>query len=195
MRFSKIVLVTGIGVLSYALVIGRHFETTWAGGMGYRPHTVVVTVADEKTIDVACDLVDPTRENIITCSGQRKKITFGTSTIWLDEHTQLVVTEHREGSEALTFYGGRIVVQGPTVLHVRDLVFRVTDRASLVNFGWLSKLDVHAISGDVTEASTVVPSGTAARFDTLVPYDDTEEIATNFADSSAAAFYAWVESH
>jgi hypothetical protein len=182
-------------VLSMVLVIGRHFEATWAGGEGFRQRTVVVTVLDEREIDVTCDGVDPTRENIVTCSGERKKITFGASTIWMDENTQLVVAESREGSEALTFYGGRIMVSGPTKLHVRDLEFSVADRASLVNYGWLSKLDIYAISGDVTGASTVVSSGTALRFDTLAPYDDAEDIDTNFADSSAAAFYTWVESN
>lgn len=181
--------------VSLALVLGRHFDATWAGGEGFRPKTPVIVVLDEQTIDVTCDDVDLTRENIVTCSGERKKITFGASTIWMDENTQLVVANNREGSEALTFYGGRIVVSGPTTLHVRDLEYQVADRASLVNFGWLSKLDVYAISGDVTESSTVVASGTAQRFDTLAPYDDAEDIETNFAESSAAAFYAWVESH
>ncbi len=187
--------VIAIVALSFALVVGRHFEATWAGGEGFRPKTAVVTVLDEKTIDVTCDDVDPTRENILTCSGERKKITFGTSTIWMDENTPLVVAENREGSEALTFYGGRIMVQGSTTLYVRDLEYRVADRASLVNFGWLSKLDVYAISGDVTETSTVVASGTAVRFDTLAPYDNAEDIDTNFAESSATAFYTWVENN
>lgn len=182
-----------IVVIAFVLLIGRHFEAKWAGGDGFRQRTVVVTVLDEQEIDVTCDGVDPTRENIVTCSGERKKITFGASTIWMDENTQLVVAENREGSEALTFYGGRIMVSGPTKLHVRDLEYHVADRASLVNFGWLSKLDVYAISGDVTESSTVIASGTAQRFDTLAPYDDAEDIDANFADSSAAAFYAWVE--
>jgi hypothetical protein len=183
-------LIRFIVLLSLALVVGRHFEASWAGGEGFRPKTAVMTVLDEQTVDVTCDGVDPTRENIVTCSGERKKITFGASTIWMDENTQLVVANNREGSEALTFYGGRIMVSGPTKLHVRDLEFSVADRASLVNYGWLSKLDIYAISGDVTEASTVVTSGTALRFDTLAPYVD-----TNFADSSAAAFYTWVESN
>ena len=186
-------VVATIVLLSLALVVGRHFEATWAGGEGYRPKTAVITVLNEKTLDSTCGAVDAKRENIVTCSGERKKITFGASTIWMDENTQLVVANNREGSEALTFYGGRIMVSGPTKLHVRDLEFSVADRASLVNYGWLSKLDIYAISGDVTEASTVVTSGTALRFDTLAPYDDAEEIDTNFADSSAAAFYAWVE--
>lgn len=190
---STLVLIGFIALLSLALVIGRHFEATWAGGEGYREKISVVTVLDEKTIEVTCDGVDPTRENIVTCSGERKKITFGASTIWMDENTQLVVAENRAGSEALTFYGGRIVVQGPTTIHVRELTFTVAGRASLVNYGWLSKLDVYVISGDVTEASTELASGTAQRFDTLAPYDDAEDIRTNFADSSAAAFYAWVE--
>ncbi len=192
-RRNTAALTVLISAISFALVLGRHFEAAWAGGEGFRPKTAVVTVLDEKTIDVTCDDVDPTRENIVTCSGERKKIVFGASTIWMDENTQLVVANNREGSEALTFYGGRIVVSGPTTLHVRDLVYQVADRASLVNYGWLSRLDVYAISGDVTQASTVVASGTAQRFDTLAPYDDAEDIDTNFAESSAAAFYAWVE--
>ena len=182
-----------IALLSVVLVVGRHFEATWAGGEGYRSKTPVVTVLEEQTIAVTCDLVDSTRENIVTCSGERKKITFGASTIWMDENTQIVVTENREGSESLTFYVGRIVVQGLTTIHVRELTYLVADHASMVNYGWLSKLDIYAISGDVTEASTVLASGTAQRFDTLAPYDDAEDIDANLADSSAAAFYAWVE--
>jgi hypothetical protein len=187
-RFAMIV-----AALSVALVIGRHFEASWAGGEGYRKKIPVVTVLHEKTIDVTCAGVDATRENIVTCSGERKKVTFGASTIWMDENTQLVVAQNREGSEALTLYTGRIMVQGPTVLHVRDLEFHVTDRASLVNYGWLSKIDVYAISGEVTEASTVLASGTAQRFDTLAPYDDAEEINATFANAGTAPFYAWVE--
>lgn len=192
-RIELIVPIGAIVTLSLALVIGRHFHAAWAGGEGFRAKSPVVTVLQEKTIDVMCDGVDPTRENIITCSGERKMITFGDATVWLDENTQLVVANSREGAEALTFYGGRIVVQGPMTVHVRDKVFSISDRASLVNYGWLSKLDVYAIAGDVTESSTVVPSGTAVRFDTLTPYDAAETIDENYANSSAAGFYGWVE--
>ncbi len=181
--------------ISVALVVGRHFDATWAGGEGYMPQTSIVTVLDEKTLNTTCAAVDPTRENIVTCSGERKKITFGASTIWLDENTSLVVADRREGFEALTFYGGRIVVTSPTTLHVRDLEYRTGGMASLVNYGWLSKLDVFAIDGDVTETSTTVPSGSAVRFDTLAPYDVAEEISTDFAHSNVAAFYTWVDRH
>lgn len=184
-----------IVVLSTLLVVGRHFEASWAGGEGFVPASAVVVLEDEKTIDVTCEGVDSSRENILTCSGEQKKVSFGNATIWMDENTSLVVTDHSQGSEALTFYGGRIVVEGFATLHVRDLEFNISGKATLVNYGWLNRLDVYAIDGDLSGASTVVASGSAVRFDTLVPYDDPEAIEANYKESSAAAFYTWVENH
>ena len=105
------------------------------------------------------------------------------------------MTNRATGSETLTFYGGRIVVQGPLTLYVRELEYSIPGRATLVNYGWLNRLDVFAIDGDVTQRSTVVPSGSATRFDTLSPYDDPEAIETKYAEGAAADFYSWVESH
>lgn len=184
-----------IVTLSALLVIGRHFEASWAGGEGFVPASVVVVLEDEKAVDVTCESVDPSRENIVTCSGEQKKVSFGDAKIWMDENTSLVVTDHSQGSEALTFYGGRIMVEGFTTLHVRELELNISGKATLVNYSWLNRLDVYAIDGDLSGASTVVASGNAVRFDTLVPYDDPEAIEANYKESSAAAFYTWVESH
>lgn len=184
-----------IGILSFALVLGRHFEVTWAGGTGFVPTSSVITVIDENPIDSACDPVDVSRENILTCSGERKKVTFGLSTIWMDENTSLVIANRATGSESLTFYGGRIVVQGPLILRVREREYVLAGKATFVNYSWLNRLDVFAIEGDVTEGSTVVPSGSATRFDTLTPYDEPEAIEASYAEGKAADFYSWSENH
>jgi hypothetical protein len=198
MILKKNLLRVFVGIVcvgSTALVFGRHFDASWAGGVGYRARVAVETVIDEKAVDASCPIIDPTRENILTCSQEYKKVTFGTSTIWMDENTSLVVADSREGIETLTFYGGRIVVNGPVTLHVRDLTFAISNKGTFVNYSWLNRLDVFAIEGDVLGTSAIVSSGTAVRFDTLVPYDDSETINANYKESSAAAFYSWVESH
>lgn len=198
MILKKNLLRVSVGIVcvgSTALVFGRHFDASWAGGVGYRARVAVETIIDEKAVDTSCPIIDPTRENILTCSQEYKKVTFGASTIWMDENTSLVVADSREELEALTFYGGRIVVTGPVVIHVRDLEYKTTGSASFVNYGWLSLLDVYAVSGDVIEGSTVISSGSAVRFDTLTPYNNPEGIDSDFKGSNSETFYAWAESH
>jgi hypothetical protein len=182
---------------SFMLIIGRHFDARWAGGEGFEEASSVITIVDEKEIpDVdVCAAVDVSRENILTCSKERKQVRFGASTIWMDENTELVVANRSVGAEALTFYTGRIVVHGPLTLHVRERIFVVSGVATLVHYGWMNRCDVFAIEGDIVESSTVIASGSALRFDTLAPYDASETIDAEYAKGGAIPFYAWVEKH
>ena len=117
------------------------------------------------------------------------KVTFGSSTLWLDENTALVVTDDRQGKETLTMDGGRIVVQGPAVIHVRDLIFSTTGVMSLVNYSWLNRVDVLSMTGDAKQGSTSISQGRATSFDTLPPYEPSTSIDFNTQSSSVKAFY------
>lgn len=193
---NKTYILFGIAIaLSTVLVIGRHFDASWAGGEGYRARsTIVVTQKDDSTF-VDCIGVDPTRENIQTCGGAMKKIMIGLSTIWMDDNTSLVVVNDREGKEELVLYGGRIVVSGPVIITVRDQRFSTTGLMTLVNYGWMYRVDALAIAGDVRgfggATDVVVSEGNAMSFDTLPPYDQAKAIDFSTQSESVNDFYDW----
>ena len=108
------------------------------------------------------------------------KIAFGASLIWMDEKTSLVVINDREGREELSFYGGRIVVDGPVIIDVRDRQFSGTERMSLVNYSWLYRVDVLWMTQNIAKS-----------FDTLPPYDEEKTIEFNTQSESVKAFYDW----
>ncbi|MEK7632275.1 MAG: hypothetical protein AAB473_00605 [Patescibacteria group bacterium] len=167
-------------ILSAALVIGRHFDASWAGGEGFRPRSeIVITQRDDSTF-ADCIGVDSTRENIQTCGGAMKKVSIGSSTIWMDDNTSLVVINDREGKEELALYGGRIVVEGPVIIDVRDQQFSALERISLVNYSWLYRVDV-----------LWMEQGVAKSFDTLPPYDQAKDITFNTQSESVKDFYDW----
>ncbi len=172
----------GVGaiVIAAVLVIGRHFDARWAGGEGYRPRVpVVVLERSEPVTDLGCEAVDITRQNILSCSSMMK-IAFGGSTIWLDRKTALVVINDREGKEELALYGGRIVVNGPVIIDVREQKFSASEPISLVNYSWLYRVDVLWMT-----------QGTARSYDTLPPYDEPKEIEFNTQSESVKSFYSW----
>lgn len=193
---NKIYVLAGIViVLSTALVIGRHFDASWAGGEGYRSRSTVVVTQKNDSTDVNCIDVDPTRENIQTCGGAMKKVTIGSSTIWMDDNTSLVVVNDRMGKEELALYGGRIVVNGPVVISVRDQQFSTTGSMTLVNYGWMYRVDALAIAGDVRSfdgaTDVVISEGNAMSFDVLPPYDQAKDITFSTQSENVKAFYDW----
>lgn len=179
----------GIVILSTALVIGRHFDARWAGGEGWLPTSkVVIEKQSSPSSDIGCESVDATRQNILSC-GSMMKVTFGSSTLWLDEKTALVVADDRQGKETLTMDGGRIVVQGSVIIHVRDLAFSTTGTMSLVNYSWLNRVDVLAMTGEARQGSIIIPQSSATSFDTLPPYEPSKTIDFNTQNPSVKAFY------
>lgn len=174
------ILVVLVIVFSAVLVTGRHFDASWAGGEGYRPRSAIVVTQRDESADVDCIGVDPTRENIQTCGGVMKKIVFGLSTIWMDDNTSLVVINDREGKEEFALYGGRIVVDGPVIIDVRDRQFSASERMSVVNYSWLYRVDV-----------LWMEQGIAKSFDTIPPYDEEKEIEFNTQSESVKDFYDW----
>ncbi|MEK9155379.1 MAG: hypothetical protein AAB839_01900 [Patescibacteria group bacterium] len=198
LSFNRLTVLTAlIIILSALLVHGRHFAASWAGGEGYRSRTGVVTVEYDDRPEATCDDVDVSRKNILTCSGERRKITFGSSTIWIDENTALVITNDREGSESLAFYTGRIVVNGPVTIQARDLDFSTTGSMTLVNYGWLQRIDALVTEGigvmNLEGAVTSLDSGKAMSFDTVPPYDTAKSIDFNTSIESINAFYDWAK--
>ncbi len=167
-------------IISAVLIIGRHFDARWAGGEGYRARSVItVTQRDDSTF-VDCIAVDPSRENIQTCGGMMQKVTLGSSTIWMDDNTSLVVINDRDGKEELALYGGRIVVNGPVIIDVREQKFSALESMSLVNYSWLYRVDV-----------LLMEQGIAKSYDTLPPYDEPKEIEFNTQSESVKSFYDW----
>ncbi len=167
-------------VLSAVLVIGRHFDASWAGGEGYRARSEIVVVEQtDPSSDIGCEEVDASRKNILSC-GSMMKIAFGSSIIWMDAKTSLVVINDREGKEELALYGGRIVVDGPVVVDVRDQQFSASEPMSIVNYGWLYRVDVLLMEQD-----------TAKSFDTLPPYDEPKDIEFSTQSESVKDFYDW----
>lgn len=185
----------GVIVISAALVIGRHFDARWAGGEGFRPRlSIGVTLRDESK-DVDCVAVDPTRENIQTCGGTMKKVSIGASTLWMDNNTSLVVINDREGKEELALYGGRIVVNGPMIIDVRERKFSTSQSMTLVNYSWMYRVDAFAMIGDVRgfdgAADVVISEGNAKSFDTLPPYDEAKDITFSTQSDAVKDFYDW----
>lgn len=177
---TEIAGIVTVIVIAAVLVIGRHFEASWAGGEGYRPRSAIFVTTRDASADVDCVGVDPTRENIQTCGGAMKKVTIGASIIWMDDNTSLVVINDREGKEELALYGGRIVVNGPVIIDVREQHFSSSEPTSYVNYSWLYRVDVLWMS-----------QGIAKSYDTLLPYDEPKTIEFNTQSESVKAFYSW----
>lgn len=182
-------------LLSLTLIIGRHFDARWAGGEGYRSRTPIITEVYDDRPDAVCAPVDPSRVNILTCKGERRKFTFGQSTIWMDENAAIVVVNDREGSEQLSLHGGRIIVRGPVVISVREHEFRTDGTMMVVHYGWLQHVDVFMMDGAGTEtldaASTTLDSQSAMSFDTVLPYDAPKAIPFASENESVIEFTAW----
>ncbi len=182
-------------VISTTLVIGRHFDASWAGGEGFRPRLEIVLTQRDETTETDCIAVDPTRENIQTCGGAMKKVSMGSSTIWMDDNTSLVVINDRQGKEELALYGGRVVVSGPVIIDVREAQFSTTGSMTFVNYSWMYRADVLAMTGDAhgsfNGADVVISEGNAMSFDTLPPYDEPKDIAFSTQTESVKDFYSW----
>lgn len=190
------ILAVGIVVVSAALIIGRHFDAGWAGGEGYRSSSIVIVdlVSGNEATCVGSDL---TRESIVTCADQRKQITFGVSTLWLDGRTDFAIADRREGKEMLASHGGRSIIKGPVVIHIGEIELTTSGTMSIVDYSWLQKAEVYAVDGVATmkrgDETLSVPSGTAVRFDTAAPYEPAEAIDYSFESGAAADFYAWAK--
>ncbi len=191
-----------IVVLSMALLIGRHFDARFAGGDGYRPRSVITIVSQTApSTDLGCESVDVSRQNVLSCSSMMK-VAFGSSTIWMDDGTSLVVINDREGKEELALYGGRIVVKGSVIIDVRDLHFTTAGTMTLVNYGWLYRVDVLAMESTVSvvnpppakgesEGVEECEAGSSMSFNTLPPYENPKPIEFNTESESVKAFYKW----
>lgn len=189
-------MATGVVIaIAAILMIGRHFDTSWAGGGGYRARSVIEVTQRDDSANSDCIAVDATRENIQTCGGAMKKVTIGSSTIWMDDNTSLVVVNNREGKEELALYGGRIVVSGPAIIDVRDQQFSTTNSMTLVNYSWMYRVDAFAIAGDVRgfdgTTDVVISEGNAMSFDTLPPYDQAKDISFSTQSENVKDFYDW----
>lgn len=193
---NKTYILVGLVIaLSTVLVFGRHFDASWAGGEGYRARSTIVVIQKDDSTFIDCIAVDPTRENIQTCGGAMKKVVIGSSTIWMDDNTSLVVVNDREGKEEFALYGGRIVVSGPVVVSVRDQQFSTTGTMTLVNYGWMYRVDALAMTGDARGfgggADVVISEGNAMSFDTLPPYDQAKVISFSTQSETVKDFYDW----
>ncbi len=194
-KVLKILLPIVIIGLSAILIIGRHFEASWAGGEGVKARSVIVVEAIDGGLGCVHIPVDPSRENVQTCAGQREKITFGSSTIWLDENTALIVTNNRISEESLSIRGGRIVSSGPVKITNRDTTFSSTGLMTIVDYSWLNRVDVLAIDGDAfviqSALSITVPINSAMSFDTILPYEAPKMVEFNRDSASTIDFYNW----
>ena len=191
-RWITILSVGIVVVISATLVIGRHFDASWAGGEGWLPSSKVMIVEQSSpSSDIGCEPVDESRQNILSC-GSMMEVAFGVSNVWLEEKTALVVADDRQGKETLTLHGGRIVVTGPVIIHVRNLAFSTTGAMSLVNYSWLNRVDVLAMEGEAKEGATIISRSSAMSFDTLQPYEPSKTIDFNIVTPSVKAFYDFV---
>lgn len=190
------ILVMGIVIVSVVLIIGRHFDATWAGGEGYRSASTVSVVLMSGN-DGVCVGADVTRASMTTCADQRQQITFGASMLWLDGKTDFAVADRREGKESLNSHGGRSIVKGPVVIYIGDVELSSAGTMSVVDYSWLQKVEVYAIDGVVTitrgDELLTVPSGTAVRFNTVAPYESVEAVDYFFESGAAADFYIWAK--
>lgn len=133
-------------------------------------------------------------EYLETCDGQFSIYTLGDATVTLDENTEAVFTDGREGQLAITLIQGRMVVDGPVTVHVRQTDITVNGKATLVHYSWLYQLDVHPFNGDFTHTrkGESITYTSAVSADTAAPYEQTKtDIDFNLTSESVSRFYTW----
>jgi len=169
-------------LIAFVLLIGYRFDALWAGGTGFEGHQTAIANGIEYQRG----------ETISTEVGQVLEVTFGSTTLWLDENTEVKLVDGREDFLTVTIVQGRMVVIGDIAITVREMAVNIAGTASIVHYSWLDQLDVACLDGGVgiitDETVEHLEGGEARRIDTFSPYFS-EWMEFDASSSSAASFY------
>lgn len=188
------ILVAGISTIALSLLVGLRFDAVLAGGQGYVPHGSAQLVRSLQPEGCAASSVVKRGEYLETCDGQFTEYALGDVKIALDENTEVVLQDGRNGQVAITLIQGRIVVHGPVTVHVRQTDIGVRGTTTLVHYSWLYQLDISPIAGDFTvyREGTSTAYSSATSVDTAQPYDQTKtDVDFSLTSESVARFYTW----
>ncbi|MCH8049276.1 hypothetical protein IH979_01020 [Patescibacteria group bacterium] len=177
------ILILAIAIASTALLVGNRFDATWAGGSGYEAHATAL--ADVKEYRRG--------QTISTGDEQWLFVRFGEADFWMYEDTQVKLIDGRKDQLKINVIQGRVIVEGPITIEVRELDLVIDGIASFVHYSWLNEIEVVSIEGEarlIREDRTEGISGQALKTTTLAPYVD-ETITFDPALSEAADFYQW----
>ena len=179
-KFTKIVAIV-IAITAATLLVGQRFQASWAGGGGLQQHTPVTTPNGQ---------IYHRGETVR--AEQASQFSLGESTVYLDENTQVKIINSINGQETMNVIQGRVVVQGPVTIKVREVDVGLNGTTSFVHYSWLDEVDILNIDGTVTvhaeETERTLAPGEGARMNTIPPY--TFLLSTlDLEASSAAGFY------
>lgn len=188
-------------VLSLALLIGKRFDVSWAGGEGFKSQATFVQV-DSRTPEGEPLNTGPATffrgEILQTTTYMRQFRTYGYDypcDIWLDQNTQVVIENAQENETTFSLITGRIFVDCKATIKAREAKVAGDGVATFVNYSWLHRLDVKAIEGSTTATlgdQSIDISGSSASMDTI---DATQTITTPIEFSldspSVSEFYKW----
>ena len=131
-------LIISLVILSTALLIGRLFDATWAGGEGYQTQGVAIV-----------DGIEYQRGEVIeTVEGEWLKVEIDNTTVWMYENTQLKLINLVPNQIELTVVQGRVVIDGNATMRVRDETTELSGLHSYVNYSWLNQIDIEPINDD-----------------------------------------------
>lgn len=191
----NITLILVIAVISTVMLVGVRFGAVWAGGEGYVKHQQATYSDNVQTTYFKRGELISTMPDAKPLPGYDSvfmlRISFGDATIWLDESTEVKLINGIPGEETIQVLQGRVVVDGPLTIEVRELDLEINGTVSFVHYSWLDEIEIAVIQG---EAMLTRPdqretlTDTALKTTTLQPYID-EIIEFNPETSEAAAFY------
>lgn len=183
-----------VALLAVVVLIAARVGFEWAGGDGL---TAPLVITNGETWGTECAPTSTDTQHIheITCTGQRKRFTFGAAVITLDENTDVSIVSDDASKPVINLVTGRIVIDGPLSVSIRDVTIATEGITTFVHYSWLNKVDVMVVDGtaDIRQGdfSSNVSTGNAVAVDTLPPYDELSPTTFNLDASSAKVFYEW----
>lgn len=137
-------------VLCLILLVGNRLGFTWAGGTGFvqQEKAYFHTLAEDITFKRG-DVVS-TNEKGFYFEGQLywdvpAPLILGEkdkTVIYLDKNTEIRLDSLAADNYAVTLIQGRIVVEGPATVQIRELDMQTTDVTGFVHYSWLDQVDI-----------------------------------------------------
>ena len=176
-KWLSIILV----LLCFVLLVGNRLGASFAGGTPVHEHETVTTPGGRAY-----------ERGEIVFWQDTDQFQIGSTTVFLDENTEVKIVNSIPGEETINVIQGRVVVKGDVTIEVRELDFQVSGTTSFVHYSWLNEIDVMNIDGsvaiDIDGAQETVEPNTSAHLSTLPPYELTKT-TLDLNTSYAAAFY------
>lgn len=172
-RYSNTFLIVAIVILASVALIYQRFDT--------EDHQVAIGDGQEYRIG-----------ETISSGEEFQQVTFGSATIWLDQHTEVKIIDGRVGQETVNVIQGRAVIAGPLNIKTRDVTTHIDGTASFVHYSWENRIEVATIDGSTQIAyqDEDVSVQDAISLQTLPPYER-NDISFSPDTSSASTFYEY----